>query len=189
MWAPNAQQISVVGDWNYWSQGADELMMQGSSGVWVGVAVHARAGQSYKFAVTGSDGVTRMKADPMARRAEMPPLNGSVIVGPVDYGWSDAQWVTGRDAGVPGPMRVYEVHIGSWRAGLGYRELADPLADHVQRLGFTHIELLPVAEHPFGGSWGYQVSGYYAPTARYGNPDDLRWFIDRMHRARHWGAP
>jgi 1,4-alpha-glucan branching enzyme len=181
VWAPNAQRISVVGDWNYWSEGADDLAMQGTSGVWVGVAVHARPGQSYKFALTGSDGVTRMKADPMARQAEMPPSNASVVVGPVDFAWSDTKWVAAHNAGVAGPMRVYEVHIGSWRPGLGYRELADPLADHVQRLGFTHIELLPVAEHPFGGSWGYQVSGYYAPTARYGSPDDLRWFIDRMH--------
>lgn len=181
VWAPNARRITVVGDWNYWSEGADELQMQGSSGVWVGVAAHARAGQSYKFALTGADGVTRMKADPMARQAEMPPSNASVIVGPVDFSWSDNTWITTRDAAMPAPMRVYEVHVGSWRPGLGYRELADPLADHVRRLGFTHIELLPVAEHPFGGSWGYQVSGYYAPTARYGSPDDLRWFIDRMH--------
>ena len=181
VWAPNAQRISVVGDWNYWSEGADELTMQGSSGVWVGVAVNARAGQSYKFALAGSDGVTRMKADPMARRAEMPPSNASVIVGPVEFTWSDGPWVAARDSGAGGPMRVYEVHVGSWRPGLGYRELADPLADHVERLGFTHIELLPVAEHPFGGSWGYQVSGYYAPTTRYGSPDDLRWFVDRMH--------
>ncbi len=182
VWAPNAQRITVVGDWNYWSEGADELAPQASSGVWAGVASWARAGQSYKFAITGRDGVTRMKADPMARQAELPPKNASVVPEPLDFAWSDESWVEQRDGGDDRrPVRVYEVHIGSWRPGLGYRDLADPLADHVQRLGFTHVELLPVAEHPFGGSWGYQVSGYYAPTSRYGSPDDLRWFVDRMH--------
>ncbi len=182
VWAPNARRVCAVGDWNGWSDQADALEPQGSSGVWAGIMPGARVGQTYKFAVTGSDGVTRLKADPMAKRAELPPANASVVAAPPGFDWSDGAWISARDGGGERrPLRVYEVHIGSWRPGLGYRELADPLADHVVGLGFTHVELLPVAEHPFGGSWGYQVSGYYAPTARYGSPDDLRWFVDRMH--------
>ncbi|MEX0848406.1 MAG: 1,4-alpha-glucan branching protein GlgB [Ilumatobacteraceae bacterium] len=181
VWAPNAVVVEVVGDWNEWAP--ERLERQGESGVWASI-VAAVPGQRYKFLVQGSDGRVVMKADPMAMRAECPPSDASVIAGPTSHEWSDSAWMEQQATDVRRPMRIYEVHLGSWRRGAAdYRTQADQLAEHVRAMGFTHIELLPVAEHPFGGSWGYQVSGYYAPTARYGTPDDFRFFVDRMHRA------
>jgi 1,4-alpha-glucan branching enzyme len=183
VWAPNAQRVCVLGDWNDWADGVDELEPQASSGIWA-IVVPGAAGQHYKFSVVGADGVTRLKADPMARQAELPPANASIVCGPSEHSWGDAAWLAERDAAPYGsrPLRVYEVHLGSWQPGLGYAEAAERLADHIAHLGFTHVELLPVAEHPFGGSWGYQVSGYYAPTARYGTAEDLRHFVDVLHQ-------
>ncbi|MGD9704948.1 MAG: 1,4-alpha-glucan branching protein GlgB [Acidimicrobiia bacterium] len=184
LWAPNAGRIRVVGDWNDWTDGPDELRPQGSSGYWAGEIDGPVAGQRYKYAVLGSDGVTRLKADPLARQAELPSANASIICPPPAHAWGDQSWMAERDAGSSAtrPLRIYEVHLGSWQPGLGYIEAAELLADHVEHLGFTHVELLPIAEYPFGGSWGYQVSGYYAPTSRYGSPDDLRHFVDVLHR-------
>ena len=180
VWAPNARSVDVYGDWNDWTP--EPLVPQASSGVWAAVSPGARAGHRYKFAVRSGDGRTVMKADPMARAAELPPSDASVIVGPTAHTWMDASWMSSRSRGVGSPLRIYEVHHGSWRHGVDtYRDQAEALADHVSGLGFTHIELLPVAEHPFGGSWGYQVSGYYAPTSRFGTPDDFRWFVDTLH--------
>ena len=182
VWAPNAQAVYVVGDWNQWGDGAP-MERVGSSGIWLAVVPSARAGQSYKYAVVSSDGRTMLKADPMARQTECPPDNSSVIVGPADHRWSDGAWMRRRSNLPTAPLRVYEVHLGSWRDGVqNYVELGHQLADHVSELGFTHVELLPVAEHPFGGSWGYQVSGYYAPTARFGTPDEFREFVDILHQ-------
>jgi 1,4-alpha-glucan branching enzyme len=182
VWAPNARAVSVVGDWNYWSEAADRLEPQDSSGVWAAVAEHAREGQAYKFAVTGADGVVRLKADPLAFRAEVPPGTASVVYRS-QHAWSDAEWLARRATTDPlsSPVSVYEVHAGSWRQGLGWRELAEELGDHAEELGFTHVELLPVMQHPFGGSWGYQVTGFYAPLATLGAPDDLRAFVDALH--------
>ena len=181
VWAPNGREVSVVGDWNSWTEGADSLAPQGASGVWAGVA-SAREGQAYKFAVRGSDGVTRLKADPLAFRAEVPPGTASVVYRS-RHVWSDDAWLAQRAATDPlvAPMSVYEAHAGSWRQGLGWRELGDELGEHVAELGFTHVELLPVMQHPFGPSWGYQVTGYYAPQATLGEPDDLRAFVDALH--------
>ncbi|MGH2450654.1 MAG: 1,4-alpha-glucan branching protein GlgB [Candidatus Limnocylindria bacterium] len=183
VWAPNAREVSVVGDWNFWSEGADPLEPQGSTGVWAVVAPNAREGQAYKLAIRGVDGVVRLKADPMAFRAELPPSTASLVYRS-RHEWSDAEWLERRAASDPlsAPLSVYEVHAASWRQGLGWRDLADELGEHADVLGFTHVELLPVMQHPFGGSWGYQVTGFYAPTSRYGRPEDLMAFVDHLHR-------
>ena len=188
VWAPNARGVSVVGDWNFWAEDADPLEPQGASGVWAGVAPNAREGHAYKLAVRGADGVARLKADPLAFRAEVPPATASIVYRS-RHAWSDAAWLERRRATDPleVPMSAYEVHAGSWRQGLGWRDLADELGEHVAELGFTHVELLPVMQHPFGPSWGYQVSGYYAPHAPLGTPDDLRAFVDALH-ARDLGV-
>jgi 1,4-alpha-glucan branching enzyme len=184
VWAPNARSVAVVGDWDHWRIGADPLVAQGSSGVWADFVVAAEEGSRYKFAVEGADGQVRLKADPMARACERPPATASVIT-VSDYSWGDAEWLAARaatDPARPQPMRIYEVHLGSWRPGLTYEQLAQELGDYVTDLGFTHVELMPVMEHPFGGSWGYQVTGYYAPSSRYGTPDELRAFVDALHQ-------
>jgi 1,4-alpha-glucan branching enzyme len=181
VWAPNARAVQVCGDWNGWS--GEALAPQGVSGVWAMVSDSAAPGHRYKYRVVAADGREMMKADPMARAAECPPADASVVVGASTYRWSDEAWQAAAAERAAGPLRVYEVHLGSWRQGVGgYAELGHALAQHVQALGFTHVELLPIAEHPFGGSWGYQVTGYYAPTARYGSPDDFRAFVDTMHQ-------
>ncbi|MEI8237907.1 MAG: 1,4-alpha-glucan branching protein GlgB [Actinomycetota bacterium] len=181
VWAPNASAVYAVGDWNGWGEGV-QLQAQGSSGIWACLAADAAAGHRYKFAVVDRAGVTVLKADPMARQTEVPPSNASVVAGPDSFEWSDEAWMLRRTHRVGTPLRVYEVHIGSWRPWLtNYRDIGAELAEHASALGFTHVELLPVAEHPFGGSWGYQVSGYYAPTARFGSPDDFRAMVDILH--------
>jgi 1,4-alpha-glucan branching enzyme len=183
VWAPDARAVRVVGDWNGWA--GDELRPVRSSGIWAGVVPTAQAGHCYKYDVTGVDGRTVRKADPMARRTELPPSDASVIPEPVTHRWQDSAWMARRGAVKRGeaPMRIYEVHAFSWRHGVDdWDTLAEQLGEHVERLGFTHVELLPVAEHPFAGSWGYQVTGFYAPTARLGDPDGLRRFVESMHR-------
>ncbi len=185
VWAPHAAHLSVVGDWNDWSPDAMERVeADGPTGLWTGVCPGARPGQCYKFEVVTSEGRTLRKADPMARRTELPPSDASVIPAVSEHEWTDDHYMLGRGAVLQGdaPMRIYEVHLGSWRRGVDtWDDLAHQLGDHVAELGFTHVELLPIAEHPFGGSWGYQVSGYFAPTARFGDPDGLRRFVDDMH--------
>lgn len=182
VWAPNAQAVQVVGEWSQTAVG-DVLQREGTSGVWSTTCACARPGHRYRFAVTSAGGDVVIKADPMARHAEGAPSNASVIVGPSQHEWSDGDWIAGRTNAPGAALRVYEVHLGSWRAGVNtYRELGAQLADYVTALGFTHVELLPIAEYPFGGSWGYQVTGYYAPTSRYGTPDDLRTMIDVLHQ-------
>ena len=182
VWAPSARAIAVVGDFNLWNSLTHPMRSLGGSGVWELFVPGVGAGNLYKFAVRGADGVVRLKADPVASRTEAPPHTASVVFEP-SYRWSDDAWMERRHAGRPWrePVSVYEVHLGSWRPGLGYRELADALAAYVNDLGFTHVELLPVMEHPFAGSWGYQVTGFFAPTARFGTPDDFRAFVDTLH--------
>jgi 1,4-alpha-glucan branching enzyme len=186
VWAPGAHGVAVVGDFDDWQPHRHRMSAQGSSGVWVAHVSEAGAGQRYKFVIDGADGRQRWKADPMARRTELPPSDASIVEPASRFTWSDESWLAERDARRAGerPLRIYEVHLGSWRAastGRAFVELAEPLAQHVRALGFTHVELMPVAEHPYGGSWGYQVTGYFAPSARYGTPDDLRHFVDVMH--------
>ncbi len=182
VWAPNAKSVRVVGDWDGWVDG-DVLTPQGKSGVWAGIAKSAAVGYRYKFAVESANGSVMMKADPMAFETECPPATASVVAAPSTHTWTDESWMSTRGHGPGQPLRIYEMHLASWRHGVSsYRELAHQVADHVGAMGFTHVELLPVAEHPFGGSWGYQVTGYYAPTARFGTPDDFRAFVDELHQ-------
>ncbi|SCL48479.1 1,4-alpha-glucan branching enzyme [Micromonospora citrea] len=185
VWAPNARGVRLVGDFAGW--GPDDgwpMRSLGSSGVWEIFVPGVGAGARYKYRILGADGQWRDKADPLAAYAEVPPATASVVHHST-YEWSDADWLARRARRQPHqePMSVYEVHLGSWRPGLGYRELAEELVAYVTGLGFTHVEFLPVMEHPFGGSWGYQVTGYYAPTSRFGDPDEFRHLVDRLHAA------
>jgi 1,4-alpha-glucan branching enzyme len=184
VWAPSARGVRVIGDFNHWDGRAHPMRSLGSTGVWELFVPGLGDGTNYKFEILGNDQVWRRKADPMAQYAERPPATASRVF-TSGYEWEDADWLTRRKSydALHSPMSVYEVHLGSWRAHLGYRELAAELVDYVADLGFTHVELLPVAEHPFGGSWGYQVTSYYAPTARFGNPDEFRHLVDRLHQA------
>ncbi|WNV74573.1 1,4-alpha-glucan branching protein GlgB [Geodermatophilus sp. DSM 44513] len=184
VWAPNAQGVRVTGDFDYWEARAYPLRSLGSSGVWEVFIPGVAVGTKYRYHVLGRDGVWRHKADPLAFETEVPPLTASVVT-ESRHEWQDDAWLAERARGGwhERPMSVYEVHAGSWRQGLSYRQLADELVDYVVEHGFTHIEFMPLAEHPFGGSWGYQVTSYYAPTARFGSPDDLRYLVDRAHQA------
>lgn len=184
VWAPNARAVRVVGDFNGWDGQGHALRSMGSSGVWELFVPGLGAGAVYKYEILTQHGGWIAKADPMAEWAEVPPATASVVVESA-HAWADADWMDARAGRSPldKPMSIYELHLGSWRPGLGYRDAADPLIEYVTWLGFTHVEFMPLAEHPFGGSWGYQVTGYYAPTSRFGTPDDLRYLIDRLHQA------
>ncbi len=180
VWAPNAEAVFALGDWNGWADGT-ALQPQGASGIWAGECADAAPGQCYKYAVVAG-GRTTMKADPMARQSEVPPANASVVPPASSHQWADDVWMAHRSRADGSPLRIYEVHLGSWRPWVtNYRELGEELAEHAQALGFTHVELLPLAEHPYAPSWGYQVTGYFSPTARFGSPDDLRAFVDALH--------
>ena len=182
VWAPNARGVRVTGDFNAWEGRAHPMRSLGASGVWELFVPAIGAGVRYKYEVLGADRRWRLKADPLAFATEQPPATASVVFTP-RYEWTDASWLAQRSGIDPAsaPMTIYEVHLGSWRRGLSYRELAEQLSAYVLDLGFTHVELLPVAEHPYGGSWGYQVSAYYAPTARFGTPDEFRFLVDTLH--------
>ncbi|MFJ4564099.1 1,4-alpha-glucan branching enzyme [Streptomyces caelestis] len=184
VWAPNALGVRVAGTFNFWDGTGHVMRSLGSSGVWELFLPDIGEGELYKFEITRPDGSKTMRADPLARRTEVPPATSSVITSS-RYEWGDAEWLA-RRAQAPAheaPFSVYEVHLPSWRPGLTYRQLAEQLPRYVKDLGFTHVELMPVAEHPFGGSWGYQVTGFYAPTARLGTPDDFRFLVDSLHQA------
>ncbi|OWA01077.1 1,4-alpha-glucan branching enzyme [Streptomyces sp. CS159] len=184
VWAPNAQGVRVATDFTHWDGTAFPMRSLGSSGVWELFLPGVGEGTRYKFEIHSRYGQRFLKADPMARAAEEPPNTASVVTAS-RYEWGDARWMRTR-ADTPvheAPFSVYEVHLPSWRPGLTYRELAEELPAYVKDLGFTHVELMPVAEHPYGPSWGYQVTGFYAPTARLGSPDDFRFLVDALHRA------
>jgi 1,4-alpha-glucan branching enzyme len=188
VWAPNAESVSVIGDFNGWNPGAHALQPRSDgSGVWEGRVPHVQQGQAYKYRIVSRvGGYTVEKADPMGTLCELAPATAS-RVWPLDYGWNDQTWMSSRAArnGLAAPMSIYEMHPGSWRRKdgnfLNYRELAHQLGDYLTELGFTHVELMPITEHPFYGSWGYQTTGYFAPTARYGTPQDLMYFVDHLH--------
>jgi len=192
VWAPNAASVAVMGDWNGWSKGAQELRPRGGSGIWEGFVPGVGVGAAYKYHVRSRyAGYAADKADPFAVYAEVAPRTGS-RVWTLDHAWNDASWMASRGAhnALDAPQAVYEVHLGSWRRDpadpkrlLSYREVAPLLAEHVRALGFTHVELLPVMEHPFYGSWGYQTTGYFAASSRYGTPQDLMFLIDTLHQA------
>ncbi|GDY33842.1 1,4-alpha-glucan branching protein GlgB [Gandjariella thermophila] len=182
VWAPSARGVRVCGDFDHWDGRAYPMRSLGSSGVWELFVPGVPDGARYKFRVLGPDGHWHEKADPLAFATEVPPATASVVY-TSDYVWGDGEWLARRAATdvTSAPMSVYEVHLGSWRPGLSYRELAHQLGDYLTELGFTHVELLPIAGHPFAGSWGYQVTSYYAPTPRFGTPDEFRYFVDHLH--------
>ncbi|HSU24163.1 MAG TPA: alpha-amylase family glycosyl hydrolase, partial [Variovorax sp.] len=189
VWAPNAWAVSVVADWNHWNDQATRLTLRDDgSGIWEGHAPEATRGAVYKYRIFSTqNGYVVDKADPFAFYAEQAPATGSRVWS-LEHEWNDAEWMAGRGPknALDAPMSIYELHPGSWQredgAMLGWAELGERLADYVVEMGFTHIELMPVTEHPFYGSWGYQTTGYFAATARYGDPDDLRHLIDHLHQ-------
>ena len=184
VWAPNAQAVSLIGDHNYWDRNAHQMHRIGSSGIWEIFVADISAGTKYKFAVCGIDGRWVDHADPMARATEIPPLTASVVE-ETTYQWNDRAWIDQRSQFQPwcSAISVYEVHLGSWKIGLSYKELAVELVEYIQQQGFTHVEFLPVTEHPYGPSWGYQVTSFFAPTSRFGSPDEFRFLVDALHNA------
>jgi 1,4-alpha-glucan branching enzyme len=190
VWAPNARGVRIAGDFDRWDGRVMPMRSMGASGVWELFVPGIGPGELYKYEVLGRDGVLRLKADPLAFAMQVRPETASRVWDPSAYRWTDDDWMRRRAETDPyrSPMAAYEVHLGSWMRNpdgswLGYRQAAERLAEHCHRYGFTHVELLPVAEHPFDGSWGYQVTGYYAPTARFGNPDDFAAMVDALHNA------
>ncbi|GAB2449969.1 1,4-alpha-glucan branching enzyme [Conyzicola lurida] len=184
VWAPHAKSVRVVGDFNGWFGNGHAMRRLDDNGVWEIFVPGITPGNTYKFEILTQQGDWVTRADPMARFAEIPPSTGTKVVESL-YTWQDTDWLAtraGTDA-LNSAMSIYELHFGSWRPGLGYRDMADQLIEYVTELGFTHVEFMPLAEHPFGGSWGYQVTGYFAPTSRFGHPDDLKYLIDRLHQA------
>jgi 1,4-alpha-glucan branching enzyme len=191
VWAPNARQVSVIGDFNRWNKSSHQLRPKGKSGIWEGFIPGIGNGTLYKYYIVSHHRNYRVeKADPFACFNEIPPKTASVIWN-LDYNWEDREWMEKRREknALDAPISVYEVHLGSWRRlpedgnrSLSYRELAPQLAEYVQQTGFTHVEFLPIMEHPFYGSWGYQTTGYFAPTSRYGTPQDLMYLVDYLHQ-------
>ena len=179
VWAPNAQGVAVVGDFCGWNPTQYPMRSLGSTGVWEVFVPGIGAGEHYKFAIFSHEG-RKDKADPLAKRTACPPETDS-IVDSTSFAWSDSAWMDKRTGNLDVPMSVYEVHVGSWKVGANYNRLREELIPYLKEHGFTHVELLPVAEHPFGGSWGYQVSGYYSPSARWGSPDEFRELVNALH--------
>ena len=182
VWAPNAQSVSLIGDHNFWDRRSNPMIPLGISGTWEIFIPDVGAGLKYKFAIQDKSGRWIDHADPLARRTEVPP-NTASIVDESDYQWRDTNWMEKRSNFQPWrkPISIYEVHLGSWKPGLSYRELAEELVTYVNEQGFTHIEFMPVCEHPYSPSWGYQVTSYFAPTSRFGSPDEFRYLIDQLH--------
>ena len=192
VWAPSAARVSVIGDFNQWNGLRHQMRLRGASGVWELFIPHLGPGLLYKFEILTRDGVLLLKADPYASGFETRPKTAAVVHDLRGFPWTDREWMEARERANPldGPVAVYEVHLGSWRRGeespprwLTYREAAGELVDYVREMGFTHLEFLPLAEHPFDGSWGYQVTGHYAPTSRFGSPRDFMRLVDRCHEA------
>jgi 1,4-alpha-glucan branching enzyme len=192
VWAPNAERVAVIGDWNGWDSAAHPLRVQGSSGIWSGFVPGVTRGARYKYRIEARRGAFRAdKSDPFAVHCEVSPDTAS-IVWSLEHEWSDSDWMAtraGRNS-LHAPISIYEAHVGSWRRvpgdrwrSLSYRELAESLPEYAASQGFTHVELLPVMEHPFFGSWGYQTTGYFAPSSRYGTPQDFMHLVDSLHRA------
>lgn len=188
VWAPNAKSVAVVGDFNHWDGRCNLMRSLGSSGLWELFVPGLKEGLKYKFEIRSQGNDLHLKADPMALCGEMRPANASIIANVDKFIWEDAKWMEKRqaEASQPKPIHIYEVHLGSWKKKEGwrfmnYREIAPELASYCQEMGYTHVELLPIQEHPLDESWGYQVSGYYAVTSRFGSPEDFQWFVNHMH--------
>ena len=191
VWAPNARRVSLVGNFNRWDGRLYPMRMMGESGIWELFVPELGPGTLYKYEIKTKDGSLRLKTDPIAFAMELRPETGSIVWDINQYSWGDKEWMKNRGSRNirQEPMAVYEVHLGSWKRilkegnrWLTYREIAPLLVEQAKRFGFTHLELLPVAEHPFDGSWGYQITGYFAPTSRFGNPDDFKFFVDTCHQ-------
>ena len=184
VWAPNAQAVSLIGDHNFWDRNSHQMHRIGSSGIWEIFVADISAGTKYKFAVCGIAGRWVDHADPMARATEIPPLTASVVEESA-YQWNDEAWIAQRSQFQPwrSAVSVYEVHLGSWKIGLSYKELAVELVQYIQQQEFTHVEFLPVTEHPYGPSWGYQVTSFFAPTSRFGSPDEFKFLVNALHNA------
>ncbi|MES0370848.1 MAG: 1,4-alpha-glucan branching protein GlgB [Mariprofundaceae bacterium] len=188
VWAPAAERVSVVGNFNHWDGREHQMRTRGSSGIWEVFVPSLSEGEVYKFEIRAKNGDIFEKVDPYAQQMELRPKTACIIHNPEEYNWNDSDWMSNRPEhqALDKPMSIYEVHLGSWRKGdseyMNYRELAHQLVEYCQWMGYTHIELMPVTEHPFDGSWGYQTVGYFAPTSRFGTPDDFRYFMDHCHQ-------
>ena len=184
VWAPNASAVSLIHDNNYWDKRTNPMVRIGNSGIWETFLPDVGPGLKYKYAICSSWGQWVDHSDPMARQCELPPSTAS-IVNESNYKWNDQSWIDARKKfeSWRSPVSVYEVHLGSWKVGLSYKELAAELISYVKEHGFTHVEFLPVTEHPYAPSWGYQVTGFFAPTSRFGEPDDFRFLVDQLHNA------
>ncbi len=185
VWAPNARAVSLISDHNFWDKTTDPMQQVESSGIWEIFIPAIGQGNTYKFAICGIDGSWIDHADPMARQTQTPPLTAS-IVEESTYIWGDKSWIDEREEfqSWKAPISIYEIHLGSWRVGLNYRELAVQLVEYVKSLNFTHVEFMPITEHPYGPSWGYQVTSFFAPTSRFGSPDDFKFLVDALHGAK-----
>jgi len=184
VWAPNARAVALMGSFNYWDKNSNPMVSLGSSGIWEVFMPGVGVDTPYKYSILGAGGNWVDHADPMARATEHPPHTASVVT-ESRYEFQDAKWLEKRIHAKPWEeaLSVYEVHIGSWKPGLSYRDLATELVSYVKELGFTHVEFLPLCEHPYGPSWGYQVTSFFAPSSRFGSPDELRYLIDALHQA------
>ena len=188
VWAPSAGQVAVAGTFNNWDETANLLACKGSTGIWSGFVAGAAQWDRYKYAITGPDGSCFLKADPFARHSETRPRTASILYDPADYQWRDGEWMAARtDALAAGPLNIYEVHLGSWRRHdnghfINYRDLADELGRYLVDMGYNAVELMPIMEHPLDDSWGYQVTGYYSVTSRYGLPSDFKYLVDHLHQ-------
>jgi 1,4-alpha-glucan branching enzyme len=187
VWAPRARAVSVAGDFNDWSDDHNPLIKNENTGIWNGIADGAKQWDRYKYRITGADGRVYMKGDPFARHFETRPKDASILYDPDDYEWGDEKYCSERvDALTARPINIYEMHLGSWRRHadgnfMTYREIAGDLADYCNEMGYTHVELMPIMEHPLDDSWGYQITGYYAVTSRFGTPADFKFFVDHLH--------
>lgn len=184
VWAPNAQNVSVISDINSWDRSTHKMEPSGNSGIWELFIPQMDAGIRYKYAIHQKDGRWIDHADPLAQQTEIPPLTASVVY-ESSYSWGDEAWLDNRRTfqSWKAPISIYEVHLASWRLGLSYRDMAKELIAYIHEQGFTHVEFLPVMEHPYGPSWGYQVTSFYAPTARFGTPDEFKYLVDELHKA------
>jgi len=187
-WAPNAQAIYLVGDFNGWQEGETPMSRISDSGIWEAALESISVGQRYKLSIVTSSGERILKADPFAFHSETNEKTASIICDLSSYEWGDKEWQTSKEELYDKPVNIYEMHLGSWQRGadgeiLSYSEIAERLIPYIQEMNYTHVELMPVMEHPYGGSWGYQVCGFYAPTSRYGTPHDFMRFVDKCHQA------
>ena len=190
VWAPSAKSVSVVGDFNYWIEGEHMLNVRwDGSGIWEGFIPNVGVGALYKYKIfSHHNNYSVEKADPYAKKSELPP-NTASVVWEDDYSWKDSRWMKSRKEknALDAPFSVYEVHLGSWKRKddnkfLSYQDMADELVDYVKKMNFTHVEMMPVMEYPYDPSWGYQLTGYFAPTSRFGNPDEFKYLVDAFHK-------